>query len=176
MVYHAIIKSQQLHRPYALADYALGSMLAFEIAKIFRIRRDEVRFLGAFNFPPLIQHQQVPIDWSPCLMNPAVSFGLISQQYSAIVSPYLPSLAKGEAVQQIHHATNPSRRAKLSLTGDILADWADAEFALQSMVVGYEPSGKIDSIDVFCGETLDTSASSGEDFRADHLSRWRELT
>lgn len=97
-------------------------MLAFEIAKIFRIHRDEVRFLGAFNFPLLIQHQQVPIDWSPCLMNLAVSFGLISQQYSATVSPYLPSLAKGEAVQQTHHATNPSRIAKPSLTGNILAN------------------------------------------------------
>lgn len=175
-VYHAAMKSQQPHGPYALAGYALGSMLAFEIAKIFRSHGDEVRFLGAFNFPPFIQHQQGPIDWSLCLMNLAVSLGLISQQYSATVSPYLPSLAKGEAVQHIHHAADPSRMAELSLTGDILADWADAAFALQRMAVGYEPSGEVDSIDVFCGETSDTLASSGEDWFADHLSRWREFT
>jgi thioesterase domain-containing protein/aryl carrier-like protein len=174
-IYHSAIKTQQPHGPYALAGYAYGSMLAFEIAKVLRANGDEVRFLGAFNFPPHIEYQQSQTDWSLCLLNLSVSLGLLSQQYSASVSPYFPALAKGEAVQHIHHAADPLRMAELSVTGDILADWADVAFAMQSMAVGYEPTGGVDSIDVFCGEPADNVASSSEGWIADYLSRWAEF-
>jgi aryl carrier-like protein len=173
--YHASIKAQQPYGPYALAGYEHGSILAFEVAKVLRRDGDEVRFLGAFNSPPHNTVASRQIDWSLCLLNLAVSLGLLSEQHRGSVCQYFPALAKGEAVQHIQHASDPTRMAELCLTGDALADWADVEFSLQRMSAGYEPTGEVDSIDVFCGEPPATLASNDENWFAEHLSKWENF-
>ena len=170
--YHKAIKSQQPHGPYALAGFEFGSLLAFELAKVLRANGDEVRFLGIFNSPPYSTIQPTQIDWSLCLLDLAVSLGLLSKQHKASVSQYFPALAKGEAVQHIQHASDPTRMAELYLTGDTLADWADVAFSLKKMAAGYQVTGKVDSIDVFCGEPRTTIANDRKEWRQTHLSRW----
>lgn len=172
--YHAAIKTQQPYGPYALAGYEYGSVLAFEVAKILRGNGDEVRFLGTFNSPPYNKNHSVQIDWSLCLLDLAVALGLLSEQHRASVSQYFPALAKGEAVQHIQHASDPTRMAELCLTGDALADWADVAYSVQRLAMRYEPIGEVDSIDIFCGKPRVTVANE-EDWFAEHLSRWGEF-
>jgi thioesterase domain-containing protein/aryl carrier-like protein len=173
--YHTAIKTQQPYGPYVLAGHEYGSILAFEVAKVLRRDGDEVRFLGAFNSPPHNTLKSNQIDWSLCLLNLAVSLGLLSEQHRASVYQYFPALAKGEAVQHIQHASDPTSMAELCLTGDALANWADVAFSLQSMYIGYEPTGRVDSIDVFCGEPPATLAGSEENWFTEHLTRWGEF-
>jgi len=172
--YHKAIKTQQPCGPYALAGYEYGSILAFEVAKVLMENGEEVRFLGIFNPPPHNAYRSSEIDWSLCLLNLTVSLGLLSEQHRASVVQYFPALAKGEAVQHIQHASDPTRMAELSLSGDALADWADVAFSLQKMAVGYLPRGEVDNIDVFCCGPPPTAANE-EDWVAKNLRRWREL-
>ncbi|KAE9366941.1 alpha/beta-hydrolase [Stipitochalara longipes BDJ] len=173
--YYKTMKAHQPHGPYALAGSELGSLLAFEVAKVLRANGDEVRFLGSFNSPPYNKSQAGQIDWSLCLLDLAVSLGLLSEQHRASVSQYFPALAKGEAVQHIQHASDPTRMAELCLTGDAIADWADVVFSLQKMAAGYQANGKVDGIDVFCGEPMTALPMDRKDWYREHLSSWERF-
>jgi len=170
--YYKAIKTQQSHGPYALAGCEFGSLLAFEVAKVLRANGDEVRFLGTFNSPPYNTNPSRHVDWSLCLLDIAVSLGLLSEQHRASVSQYFPALAKGEAVQHIQHASDPTLMAELCLTGDSLADWADIAFSLHKMTVGYQVTGNVESIDVFCGESRNSTATDRKEWFQAHLSSW----
>jgi len=170
--YHKAIKIQQPHGPYALAGCELGSLVAFELAKVLRANGDEVQFLGTFNSPPYSTTQPTQVDWSLCLLDLAVSLDLLSEQHRASVSQYFPALAKGEAVQHVQHTSDPTRMAELCLTGDALADWADVAFSLQKLAAGYQVTGKVDSVDVFCSEPRTTMATDRKEWCQTHLSSW----
>jgi acyl carrier protein len=172
--YHKSIKAQQPYGPYALAGCEYSSVFACEVAKVLRDHGDEVRFLGIFSSSLYNRVQSSPIDWSLCLLDLAVSLRLLSEQHRASVWQYFPALVKGEAVQHIQHASDPTRMAELCLTGEALVDWADVAFSLKRMVVGYQLSGEVDSIDVFYGVSTPT-VTKEEDWFAKHLSAWAEF-
>ena len=175
-IYHAAIKQEQPHGPYALAGYSYGAMLAFEIAKVLEHNGDEVRFLGSFNLPPHIKFRMQQLDWTECLLHLAYFLGLISEQYSQDVSPQLHTAPRDEAIAHISSAASSARMEELSLTPETLSNWADLAFALQSMARDYDPSGLIEHIDVFYCEPLAIVAANKGQWLAQHLNSWNEFT
>lgn len=68
------------------------------------------------------------------------------------------------------------RWEELGLDTDALIRWVDVAFSLQRMAGGYNPSGQVNSIDVFHARPLKTVASSREVWVNEHLSCWAEFT
>ncbi|KAL1967219.1 hypothetical protein VTN77DRAFT_3510 [Rasamsonia byssochlamydoides] len=174
--YHAAIKRQQPHGPYAIAGYSYGAMLVFEIAKVLGRNGDEVRFLGALNLPPHIKFRMRQLDWTECLVHLAYFLGLIPEEDSSTISPQLWGLCRREAVAHITRIAAPSRIVELSLTADALRNWADLAFELQSMARDYDPSGQVESLDVFYCNPLAIVAASKAEWLTRHLSRWDAFT
>ncbi|KAM7187061.1 hypothetical protein V8F20_011129 [Naviculisporaceae sp. PSN 640] len=172
-IYVQAIRRLQPSGPYILAGYSYGTMLAFEIAK----RLEGVRFLGSFNLPPHIKTRMRQLSWNMCLLHLAQFLGLVSEARVAdeTSSPTYLDSAKEDALLRVMELSDKVRLLELGLGQEALTRWADVAYGLQSMAVDYEPSGVVDSIDVFHAEPLRVAASSREEWVNEHLSRWAEF-
>ncbi|KAM7218645.1 acetyl-CoA synthetase-like protein [Rhypophila decipiens] len=172
--YVAAIRRLQPSGPYCLAGYSYGAMLAFEVAK----RLEDVKFLGSFNLPPHIKTRMRQLGWSMCLLHLAQFLGLLTEQIveDETSSETYRSREHESALDRIVELSDKSRMAELGLTRDSLARWTDVAYGLQSMAADYEPSGAVDSIDVFHAEPLKVAASSREEWVTEHLGRWADFS
>lgn len=171
--YVKAIQRLQLRGPYVLAGYSYGTMLAFEIAK----KLEDVKFLGSFNLPPHIKTRMRQLSWNMCLLHLAQFLGLIGEAgvSDETSSTTYPNQPKDHALARVIELSDESRLAELGLGPEALARWTDVAYGLQSMAVDYEPSGTVESIDLFHAEPLRVAASSREEWVNQHLSRWAEF-
>ncbi|KAI1086038.1 acetyl-CoA synthetase-like protein [Rostrohypoxylon terebratum] len=176
-IYTAAIRRRQPHGPYALAGYSYGAMLAFEIAKRLEGDGAVVRFLGSFNLPPHIKTRIRQLDWSTCLLNLAHFLELLPENVSdsLVADGALDRLPHAVATQQVLEMANAPRLKELGLDRKALMRWVDVAYSLQSMAMDYNPSGKVDSIDVFHAIPLKAVSNSREQWLCEHLSRWEDF-
>jgi thioesterase domain-containing protein len=92
--YYTKIKECQPTGPYAVAGYSYGSMIAFEITKLLRQNKDEVKFLGIFNLPPHIKVRMRQLDWTNCLLHLSYFLDFFSEEYAHGKYPELQQQSK----------------------------------------------------------------------------------
>ncbi|KAK7979954.1 hypothetical protein PG989_012411 [Apiospora arundinis] len=176
-LYTTAIRKTQPTGPYALAGYSYGTMLAFETAKQLTAGGQEVRFLGSFNLPPHIKSRISQLSWNVCLLHLAHFLGLVTEDVSDTfeVDPAFRALPRTEAMEKALELFAPHRMEELGLNSPALARWVDVAYGLQSIAMGYDPSGEVHSIDVFHAIPLRAAASSREVWLKEHLSRWSDF-
>ncbi|KAK3392885.1 hypothetical protein B0H63DRAFT_530420 [Podospora didyma] len=174
-LYIAAIRKRQPNGPYALCGYSYGTMLAFEVAK--RLRADfgeEVPFLGNFNLPPHIKARMRRLSWNMCLLNLAYFLGLTTEEYAETVDEATyRDYNRERALAEVLCVADVDRLQELGLG---LLRWTDVAYGLQSMAVDYEPTGLVDSIDIFYAIPLRWAAKSRAEWVSDHLSRWADFS
>ena len=176
-VYREAIKKKQPKGPYALAGYSYGSMLAFEIAKEMKgLDNDNIKFLGSFNLPPHIKLRMQQLDWIECLLNLTYFLELLEHDFALSLSERLHHMESRDQILATVIALSAKGRLKdLDLDQKSLHIWADLALGLQSMARDYDPSGEVESIDVFCATPLAAVAKSREEWMDRHLSRWEDF-
>lgn len=181
--YVEAIRQKQPQGPYALAGYSYGAMLAFETAK--RIQAGTggtadslVRFLGSFNLPPHIKSRMRQLSWNMCLLHLTQFLGLTTEEDVEDMArdPGFSTAAREDSLAQVLGASDRHRMDDLGLGDAALARWADVAYGLQSMAREYEPSGRVDGIDVFHAIPLKRAAASREEWVDVHLSRWKNFS
>ncbi|KAL9083278.1 MAG: hypothetical protein Q9165_008584 [Trypethelium subeluteriae] len=173
--YYRKIKEIQPTGPYAIAGYSFGSMIAFEIAKVLESCNDEVRFLGSFNLPPHIKFRMRQLDWTNCLLHLSYFLDFFSEDYAHTMHPILQRRPREEILQHVLDLAPQHRMEELGLDGSRLANWADLAYSLQSSAVDYEPSGTVESMDVFCAIPLASVARDMDDWMTNHLGKWADF-
>ncbi|KAF7595499.1 hypothetical protein BBP40_005835 [Aspergillus hancockii] len=174
--YYAAIKEKQPNGPYALAGYSYGSMLAFEVGKMIEQYGDEVAFLGSFNLPPHIKSRMRQLDFKECLLHLSYFLDLMSEERARELAAELGNTPREETLEIVLQNARQTRLAELALSRNALLKWACLAFALQSMAIDYEPSGSITGIDVFYCIPLAVVATSKQQWREEHLSKWKDFT
>ncbi|BCR87540.1 putative NRPS-like protein biosynthetic cluster [Aspergillus chevalieri] len=174
--YHTAIKQKQPEGPYALAGYSYGSMLAFEVGKLLESNCDKVSFLGSFNLPPHIKTRMRQLDWKECLLHLSYFLDLMTEAHARKLAAELRGATREQAMAKVMEDADQDRLFELALSPEALNKWATLAFALQSMAVDYDPSGSIASMDVFYCIPLAVVASSKEQWRNEHLSKWVDFT
>jgi thioesterase domain-containing protein len=152
-------------------------MLAFEIAKRLEDDGAVVRFLGSFNLPPHIKTRIRQLDWSTCLLNLAHFLDLLAEDVSEslVADRAWDGLTHAAAMQQVLEIADTPRLKELGLDRKALMRWVDVVHSLQSMAMDYDPSGKVDCIDVFHAIPLKAVSKSREEWLCEHLSRWADF-
>jgi acyl-CoA synthetase (AMP-forming)/AMP-acid ligase II/thioesterase domain-containing protein len=173
--YHKKIKAVQPHGPYAIAGYSYGSMIAFEVGKVLEHHNDEVRFLGALNLPPHIKFRMRQLDWTNCLLQLSHFLDFFSEEYAHTMHPILQQQPREEVIAHVLSKAPADRMADLGLDAAKLTNWADLAYSLQSSAIDYEPTGSVQSMDVFCAIPLAAVARDMEDWMTNHLGKWRDF-
>lgn len=174
--YCTAITTHQPSGPYAIAGYSYGTMLAFEIVKVFESRGAEVRFFASFNLPPHIKDRMRQLTWNMCLLHLAYFLALITDKYAESIEDELRALDRGNALKKLWQNFDVSRLAQLGMNEEQLTRWTDVAYGLQSMAVDYEPCGMVRLIDVFHAIPLRVAAASREDWVNNHLSKWKDFS
>lgn len=176
--YVSAVRRRQPRGPYALGGYSYGAMLAFEMAK--RLGAEDgpgaVRFLASFNLPPHIKLRMRYLNWNLVLLNLTCFLGLTSEATHGLDEPSFREWPRCEARARVLALADAARMAELGLDEHGLLRWADLAHGLQSMACDYEPSGWVESIDVFHAEPLSVVAASRDEWMRDYLSRWADFS
>ncbi|KAI0023865.1 acetyl-CoA synthetase-like protein [Xylariomycetidae sp. FL0641] len=180
--YVAAVRRRQPRGPYVLAGYSYGAMLAFEMAKMIEKESagdETVRFLGTFNLPPHIKARMRQLEWNMCLLHLAQFLGLVTEEHADQEaaderSPYRLA-SRQRALQMVLELAGESRMRDLGLGPEQLERWANVAYALPNMAVEYEPSGVVESLDVFHAEPLKIIGVSREEWVNQRLGQWRDF-
>ena len=159
-----------------MAGYSYGSMLAFEVGKVLESNGDKVSFLGSFNLPPHIKSRMHQLDWKERLLHLSYFLDLMTEAHARKLAAELQGATRDQAMAKVMEDADQDRLFELALSPEALNKWATLAFALQSMAVDYDPSGSIASMDVFYCIPLAVVASSKEQWRNEHLSKWVDFT
>ncbi|TGO23553.1 hypothetical protein BPAE_0128g00040 [Botrytis paeoniae] len=165
-IYFEAIKSKQPQGPHLLAGYSYGTMLAFETAKLLEASGDEISFLGFFNLPTHVKFRMRQLDWTECLLH------LIAKQWhhsSDNIPKSKPFNISAKSQSQIVFLSFHSNE-------EMLGNWVDLSYRLQSMAGNYDPSGTVAMIDIFVAEPLQAVAADKEDWRKNFLSKWADFS
>ncbi|KAI4270474.1 MAG: hypothetical protein LQ337_006662 [Flavoplaca oasis] len=173
--YFESLKKQQPHGPYAIAGYSYGSMLAFELSKMLEASGDVVQFLGSFNLPPHIKERMRMLDWTAGLLHIAHFCGIITERRSEELVGELRELPQSEQVIKLLAESDQERCADLALTRESLGTWIGVAWSLQKIGWQYEPSGSVESMDVFYCQPLKVVARTRKEYRETKLNHWTDF-
>ncbi|KAK8024450.1 hypothetical protein PG993_012516 [Apiospora rasikravindrae] len=179
--YVAALRQKQPRGPYAIAGYSYGAMIAFEMTKRLQnegaVGDEGVRFLGTFNLPPHIRDRMRQLEWNMCLLHLAQFLGLVTESYAdeQVLAPQQSTYSHAssdEALDTILRAAGSSRLQELGLGPRDLIRWANVAYALPVIALEYEPSGCVDTLDVFHAEPLKVMGVTREQWVNGRLARW----
>jgi thioesterase domain-containing protein len=173
-VFHAAIKRQQPHGPYALAGYSFGSILGFEIAKKMESEGDEVKFLATFDQPPFFKARALSYDWHETILWISAFLGLIPE---SSVRPSLPSyrlLSRPQTITKLLSSAPAGRVEEVNMTAEKLENWANLALQLKRNSAEWDPEGMVGTMDVFYTEPLRglVKADTIEEWYEGFMSKW----
>ncbi|KAH6657919.1 hypothetical protein BKA67DRAFT_513155 [Truncatella angustata] len=175
-VYMDTIRRHQPHGPYVLIGYSFGSMIAFEITKKLEAAGHEV-FMGSLNGPPHIKWRMIQIDWCELFLNLSYFLGFLTEEAAVKKSAefHQAGYTRHEIVDEILAIVPAAKLKELDLSAEKLAHWADVSSKLQGLAHSYDPTGKVQHIDVFYADPLLAVSNDKELWLQQHLHPWNEF-
>ncbi|ROW16951.1 hypothetical protein VPNG_01427 [Cytospora leucostoma] len=178
-IYISAIRKRQPQRPYAIAGYSYGTMLAFEITKRLEAADGSgtVQFLGSFNLPPHIKTRMKQLVWNNCLLHLVYFLGLTTEEDAEkIEGSDFQAMDRDSALTYILDLSDAERMHELGLDRPGLVRWTDVAYDLPRMATQYDPHGEVDVLDVFYAKPLKAAAPNKEEWRNKHLSKWEDYS
>ncbi|CZT10817.1 probable long-chain-fatty-acid-CoA ligase [Rhynchosporium graminicola] len=173
--YLTAIRKKQQKGPYILIGYSFGAMIAFEIAKKIEASGDTVGFIGTLNLPPHIKFRMIELDWTELLLNLVYLLGFITEDEAHAMSPAMHELPQEEVLSRIMKVAPKDRLAELDLNAAKLQHWAALSSKLQGLAHDYDPSGRVQRMDVFYAVPLIAVGRDKGKWLEDHLLAWNDF-
>ncbi|CZT09263.1 probable long-chain-fatty-acid-CoA ligase [Rhynchosporium agropyri] len=173
--YLTAIRKKQQKGPYILIGYSFGAMIAFEIAKKIEASGDTVGLIGTLNLPPHIKFRMIELDWTELLLNLVYFLGFITEDEAHAMSPAMHELPQEEVLSRIMKVAPKDRLAELDLNAAKLQHWAALSSKLQGLAHDYDPSGRVQRMDVFYAVPLIAVGRDKGKWLEDHLLAWNDF-
>lgn len=173
-IYYSHIKKTQPEGPYAITGYSQGSILAFEIVKLLEANGDKVVFCGGLDTPPHVQILLGKTDWMTMLIHVSYLLELTTRAHAFEIGDELRQCTREEALTRVLELGTCKRRQELDLNQDKLVKWVDVTKSLVEMLVGYEPRGDVETMDVFYANN--SGRVPQKQWVEDCLSKWEGFT
>lgn len=169
--YASAIRRRQPHGPYAIAGYSYGAPVAFEIAKLFESKGEQVAFVGSIDMPPRLNHG---VDGIECAVNLAFFLSLIDTQHARELPAQLRAMRTvHDPCEYLLAIAPPARLAELDMDLSKFRGWAELTYALLNIGRPYEPSGSVSNMSVFYANPLQ---GTKEAWLNDELRRWDKFS
>ncbi|PYH69256.1 non-ribosomal peptide synthetase [Aspergillus vadensis CBS 113365] len=168
------IRELQPEGPYIFIGYSYGAMIAFETAKKVEASGDRVGFLGSLNLPPHIKKHIREMDYAESLLHLVYFLGFITEEDAHRMSPDMHKLPQSEVLPAIMKVSDKERVKELAMDEGKIRDWAMLSSKLQELAHTYDPSGTVQSMDVFYAIPLLSVGRDKDVWLKQHLMRWKE--
>lgn len=170
------IRKTQPEGPYAIAGYSLGSTLAYEVAKVLESQGQQVKFLASIDYPPHIAHYVRNLDWIDVLLHIAFFLELIDEKTMDDNTPHMHTLDREAALSYILSKSDAERASALAIDKERLALISDIAENFRVHVQTYEPTGTVESLDVFVADPPSYAAKDRKDWRENKLGPWVDFS
>lgn len=170
------MKKLQPKGPYALLGYSYGGTLALELAKGFEQAGDEVKFLGVIDQPPSIKMRMHYSNWTNVVLTLAAFLDIIDDKYAAEIYRSMSKLSNDAVLDHILSCTTPAHVKAVAITKQKLSNWALLALNKHTVARDYEPTGKVQSLDVFYAAAPDVFyANSSDEMLEKHIGKWESF-
>ncbi len=174
--YYETMKKLQPKGPYALLGYSYGGTLAFELAKVFEAAGDEVKLLGVIDQPPNIKMRVRHSNWTNVVLTLAKFLNIIDDEHATEIYPSLCKLSNDAALDHILSYTTPAHLRAVATDIQKLSNWAALALNNHAIARDYEPSGKVQRLDVFYATNPDGFyAGSADEMLENHIGKWKSF-
>jgi thioesterase domain-containing protein len=130
---------------------------------------------STLSLPPHIKFRMRQLDWTNCLLQLSYFLGFFGEEYAHTMHPILHQQRREEVIAHVLSKAPADHMAELGLDAAKLTNWADLAYSLQSSAIDYEPTGSVQSMDIFCATPLAAVARDMEDRMTNQLSKWRDF-
>lgn len=158
-----------------MAGYSLGSLAAFEIAKLLEAGGNQAPFVGILDSPPHINPLIAELDFVDVLLQFAFFLELISEDYLAPETIPLHDWSDSEALDLILQHAPPQRLKALSIDKERWRRIAAVTHSFKLASRGYEPSGSVANLDVFWVHPLRSVAPDRKTWREIFWRNWQDF-
>jgi acyl-CoA synthetase (AMP-forming)/AMP-acid ligase II/thioesterase domain-containing protein len=177
--YRASIKKRQPKGPYAIAGYSFGGMVAFEVGKLLEAEGDEVAYCGSWNLPPHIKFRMRELLWDECVIHLFYFVGLMDEATAYTHKTQLCEFNKQgrrlDAIRYLRQHSDAARWEELGLSEEYYLLWVGLASNMQGLAVDYEPTGNVNSMDIFVADPLSHVAKDRKDWIETRLSAWKDF-
>ncbi|KAL4897299.1 thioesterase domain protein [Aspergillus ambiguus] len=173
--YYTALKAHQPRGPYAVAGYAFGGLLAYELALALEKGGDVVQFLACLNRAPLVNSRLRNVLWHDCLLHISYFTGIITYEVIDRLKLELGGMSKTEAITCVIKIADANRVGALGLDATKLEQWADMACHMQNISGSWRPTGDVPYMDVFYSEPLRGSGATRQEW-ADNLTTWQDFS
>lgn len=171
------IRKTQPEGPYAIAGYSLGSSLAFEVGKVLEAQGQQVKFLASIDYPPHIRHYIEGLDWVDSLLHIAFFLELIDVPTMMKITPTLHAMAsRADALAYILEIGDKERATALAIDSAKLELISVIAENFRVNVETYDPTGNVESLDVFVADPPPYAAEGRKDWRENKLGQWEDFS
>ena len=174
-IYYSHVKRTQPQGPYAILGYSEGAIVAFELTKLLEAGGDKVVFCGGLDTPPYVQMLLGKIDWITFLVHVSYLLELTTIERAWEIEDSLRQMTREEAMTLVLELAGVTRRRELDLDQKKLEKWVDVSKSLAQILLGYEPRGDVETLDVFVAKESRGSFSK-KIWVEDHLSNWSKFS
>ncbi|KAL2060494.1 hypothetical protein VTL71DRAFT_9525 [Oculimacula yallundae] len=133
--------------PYALLGLCFGGTLAFEVAKRFEARGEQVSFLGGIDNAPSIAHMRFEA-LRYFIVDILASRRMLSREEQAEMKSKLKDTHEDQ-FPQILMSKYRSRLSTVGITVDRMTTWQKVFYGVASITEHYEPTGKVSNYHSF---------------------------
>jgi thioesterase domain-containing protein len=130
---------------------------------------------GVFNLPPHIKFRMRQLDWISVLLHLSYFLDLMTEEHAHAISPAMHAFSNDEVLDKIIAQSPQDRLEEMALDKEKLRAWTDISHGLHVIAHDYDPSGTVNTMDVFYAIPLAAVAENKLDWMDNHLIKWKEF-
>ena len=173
--YEAAIRAIQPQGPYALLGLCFGGITAFELAKRFQAKRDEIALVGGLDNPPWISKLLTTSDLRKFIVEMLAYHKVIPRDQIETIQDHYEGTPEDEIIERIISDYRSADLTTMGLTAEKLEDWNRVNNIARRICKTYEPTGKVPSYEVFWCPPVKAWKITDETWDG-YLQAWHEFT
>lgn len=173
-IYHAHLKKTQPTGPYAIVGYCEGGLIAYEVAKVLEANGDKVVFCGILDMSPKLLQMDGLDSELGILVHMSYLIELTSKEHALSMLDILRRGTYEEALTYVLELAPAGRLKELELDRPKLRKGVEVMCSLYRMLDGYQPTDKIDTLDVFVARNSGVTVQHV--WREEYLDLWKEFS
>lgn len=173
--YYQAIRRTQPKGPYAFLGYCFGGLLCFELTKMFEAAGESVVFCSGIDNPPNLRVTMGQVQYRTLMFDVLPVVTDMTEEEANAFKEETAHFSDEEFYAALFTKFSPEFIENMDLTVPRLQAFGRVEDCMRLIVDKYEPSGQVDTMDIFCADPMPHFGSPPEVWKREVLGGWRDF-
>lgn len=173
--YYQAIRRTQPAGPYAMLGYCFGGLLAFELGKRFEAQGEQVIFCGGIDNPPELRQTLGQVRYRSLMIDILPVVTELTEDEARAFGEETGDMTDEEFYAVLFTKFSPEFIDNMDITVPRLQAFGRVEDCMRQIAAKYDPSGDLQSMDIFRADPMPHFGATPESWRADVLGQWKKF-